>query len=285
MPCRERPNTRRPFNWVGVTIALMMVIALWLATTSEEGPLFPIERSLIYVPSSAAAFSPAAVGAPVEEVWFGTQTRLHGWFVPGSRDVTILIFHGNGGNLTHRAPLLARMRHELGANLFIFDYAGYGQSDGRPSEAGTYADARAALAYLRERPDVDPSRIVYYGESLGSAVAADLAVDEPPLALVLNAPFTSIRDMAREHYWLLGPLLRFVRTRYDTAARIGDVHVSVLVIHGADDRVVPLDHGRRVYEAANEPKHLLIVPGAGHNDLVTVGGATYWVAIRDVLDR
>ena len=252
--------------------------------SAKDGPLTPIERALIYLPSRATAFPPSAAGGEVEEVTFGAHASLYGWFVSGRPDRTLLIFCGNGGNLTHRAPLLARMQRELGASLFIFDYQGYGRSSGAPSEAATYADARAALAYLRGRPDVDPRGIAYYGESLGSAVAVDLAVDEPPLALVLNAPFTSIRDMAQVHYPLLRPLLPLVRTRYDSAARIGEVRVPVLVIHGADDRVVPPEQGRRLYDAANEPKRLVIIPGAGHNDLAEVGGEAYWTAVRGMLE-
>lgn len=264
----------------------MLAVALgsWLMLAAKDGPLLPIERALIYVPSRSSAYPPEAIGAAVEDLTFGTHASLYGWFVPGRRDRTLLIFCGNGGNLTHRAPLLALLRQELGASLFIFDYQGYGKSSGVPSEAATRADARAALAYLRGRPDVDPLGIAYYGESLGSAVAVDLAVDEPPRALILNAPFTSIRDMARLHYPLLGPLLPLVRTRYDSAARIGEVRVPVLVVHGANDRVVPPDQGRRLYDAANEPKRLLVVPGAGHNDLVEVGGAAYWTAVRAVLE-
>lgn len=263
--------------------ALAILLGGWLMLAAKDGPLLPIERALIYVPSRTGVFPPTAVGAAVEEVTFGAHASLYGWFVPGRPDRTLLIFCGNGGNLTYRAPLLALMRQEVGAGLFIFDYQGYGRSSGLPSEPATRADARAALAYLRGRPDVDPRGIAYYGESLGSAVAVDLAVDEPPRALVLNAPFTSIRDMARLHYPLLAPLLPFVRTRYDSAARIGEVRVPVIVIHGAGDRVVPAEQGRRLYEAANEPKRLLIVPGAGHNDLVDVGGAAYWTALRGIL--
>ena len=214
---------------------------------------------------------------------FGDHASLYGWFVPGRPDRTLLIFCGNGGNLTYRAPLLAAMRRELGASLFIFDYQGYGRSSGVPSEAATRADARAALAYLRARPELDPRGIAYYGESLGSAVAVDLAADEPPLALVLNAPFASIRDMARHHYGLLGPLLGLVRTRYDSAARIGEVRAPLLVVHGERDVVVPVEQGRRLFDAANQPKRLLTVPRAGHNDLVGVAGAGYWDAVREVL--
>lgn len=269
----------------GGVLVLAALLGLWSTRSAFGDLMLPLERALIYFPSRASAFPTSAVGAPVEAVTFGSHASLYGWFVPGRPDRTVLIFCGNGGNLTYRAPLLARMRRELDASLFIFDYQGYGRSGGVPSEAATYADARDALAYLRGRPDVAPGGIVYYGESLGSAVAVELAAEEPPLALVLNAPFTSIPDMARVHYRLLGPLLRLVQTRYDTAARIGGVNAPVLVVHGADDDVVPVEQGRRLFDAANEPKRLLIVPRAGHNDLVEVGGAAYWDAVRDALGR
>jgi hypothetical protein len=267
----------------GVALALVALFGVRSTLMTWDGPLLGLERALIYLPSRERAYSASTVGGPVEEVTFGSHASLYGWFVPGRPDRTLLIFCGNGGNLTYRAPLLARMRRELGVSLFIFDYQGYGRSSGVPSEAATSADARAALAYLRGRPDVDPRGIAYYGESLGSAVAVDLAADEPPAALVLNAPFTSISDMARVHYWVLGPLLGLVRSRYDSATRIGETRVPVLVVHGENDAVVPVEQGRRLYDAANEPKRLLVVPGAGHNDLVSLGGAAYWAAVRDVL--
>jgi fermentation-respiration switch protein FrsA (DUF1100 family) len=267
-------------------------VAAWAGLTRAEIVLEWLERSLLYFPTHDVAHPLSVFGSGAEEVWFGEHARLYGVFLPtepsGPRrpeasGLTIVLFHGNGGNLSHRAPLLARMRGELGASLFIFDYQGYGRSSGRPSEAATAADARAALAYLRGRPDVDPARIVYYGESLGGAVAIDLALDEPPLALVAQSAFTSIADMTRLHYPVLRPLLPLARSRYDSLSAIGRLRAPLLVVHGEVDSIVPAEHGRRLFAAANEPKQLLIVPGADHNDLFVRAGAELFRTLRDFL--
>jgi fermentation-respiration switch protein FrsA (DUF1100 family) len=244
-----------------------------------------LERRLIYFPTSDVAHPLPAFGPGAEEVWFGEDGRLHGVFVPGASTGTVVFFHGNGGNLSHRAPLVARMRAELGLSLFIFDYQGYGRSRGQPSEAATAADARAALAYLRGRSDVDPTRLIYYGESLGGAVAIDLATEAPPSALIAQSSFTSLAEMTRLHYPGLGFLLPFARSRYDALATISSVRAPILIVHGNVDTVVPPEHSRRLLEAANEPKRLLLVPGASHNDVIVQGGATYWQTLRDFLSQ
>jgi fermentation-respiration switch protein FrsA (DUF1100 family) len=261
----------------GIIVALLLASALMIG---GQGVLF--EDRFIFFPWPTLAVTPAASGLPFEEARFGPEARLHGWFIPGSTGVTILWFHGNAGNISHRVELLERLHRGLGTNLFIFDYSGYGLSRGRPSEQATSEDARAALAYLRARPDVDAERIVYYGKSLGAAVAVDLASEEPPYRLIVQSAFTSIADMARLHYPFL-PIGPFLRTRYATADRIGRVRAPVLIIHGDADEVVPVAHARRLYEAAAEPKRLAIVAGAMHNDVITVGGQRYLDLLREFI--
>ena len=246
-----------------------------------------LERALLYFPTHDVVYPLTAFGPGAEEVRFGEQGRLHGVFVPAPNPtpatppMTLVFFHGNGGNLNHRAPLIARLASELGANVFIFDYQGYGQSGGRPSETATAADARAAIAYLRGRSDVDPKRIAYYGESLGGAVALDLATEAPPSGLAIQSSFTSIADMTRLHYPALGFLIPFASMRYDSLAAIRQVQAPLLVIHGEADTLVPPEHSRRLYQAAREPKRLLLVPGADHNDVFARGGPALWQALRD----
>jgi fermentation-respiration switch protein FrsA (DUF1100 family) len=267
---------------------VILAIVLWLAVTDDT--MFGwLERRLLYFPTYDIAHPLTAFGPGAEEVRFGESGRMHGVFVPapsspsGRRPTTVAFFHGNGGNLTHRATILARMRAELGTNVFIFDYQGYGQSPGRPSEKATAADARAAIAFLHGRPDVDPTRIAYYGESLGGAIAADLATEIAPLALVVQSAFTSIPDMTGLHYPGLRPLLPFASVRYDTLSAIRRVRAPLLVVHGDADTLVPVELGRRLFAAANEPKRLLIVPGADHNDVYTRGGSELWRAVRELL--
>jgi uncharacterized protein len=263
-------------------IAAALLVVGVLSALVMDGRGVPFEERFIYFPSRALVATPADLGIPFEEVRFGPEGRLHGWFIPGSRDVTVLWFHGNAGNISHRVPMISTLRRELGVSIFIFDYSGYGLSGGRPSERATADDARAALAYLRGRGDVDHGRIVYFGKSLGAAVAVGLAAEEPPYRLVAQSAFTSIGDMARLHYpWL--PLGGLLTTRYDTLERIKDVRTPVLVVHGDRDAIAPLEHGRRLYEAAPEPKRLLVVEGGGHNDVLEVGGRAYLATLREFL--
>ena len=241
-----------------------------------------IEKRFLFFPTQEIAYTPGQAGLDYEEAFFFTQDglRLHGWYVPGRTDVTWLWFHGNGGNISHRVDEMALIQQRLGVNQFIFDYQGYGRSEGRPTEQGTYRDARAALEYLRARPDIEGDRIVYFGRSLGSAIAVELASSQPPLAMVLVSPFTSVGDMARLTIPFL-PVQWLVRDRYDSLASIGRVERPLLIIHGDQDDTVPVSQGRKLFEAANSPKHFRLLVGAGHNDTYYRGGTAYWDAISE----
>ena len=270
-----RPARRR--RVVGTTLLALALVSTFLLASpllAGGGRLIPFEERFIFFPSPSLVATPAEVGLPHEDVWFGEEGRLHGWFVPGSSGVTLLWFHGNAGNVSHRVDLMRRLHGTLGASIFIFDYQGYGQSRGKPSEAALTADARAALAYLERRPDVDPSRIVYFGKSIGAAVAIELATVAPPSRLVVQSAFTSIPDMGRLHYPFL-PIGKWLATRFPNLERIGHVRAPILIVHGDRDDVAPLEHARRLYEAADEPKRILVVAGAGHNDVIQVGGRAY----------
>jgi fermentation-respiration switch protein FrsA (DUF1100 family) len=208
--------------------------------------------------------------------------EINGWFVAGTSPVTLLWLHGNGGNIGHRVDEMALMHYRLGVNIFIVDYRGYGRSDGIPSEEGMYQDAEAALEYLRSREDVRPDQIVYFGRSLGAAVAVELAARQPPLALVLVAPFASLSHMARIAMpWLPGQWL--VRRHFNSLERIGDSRAPLLIIHGERDETVPVAQGRMLFEAANSPKCFQSLPTAGHNDTFDAGGETYWRVLADFL--
>ena len=232
------------------------------------------ERRFLFVPDSEVVSSPDAEGLEYEDVCVTSRDglKLQAWFIPGRADAnghsaqTWLWFHGNGGNLGTRVGQLARARRLLGVHQFIFDYRGYGNSEGRPSERGTYLDARAALEYLRSRPEVDPERIVYFGHSLGAAVAIELAVQHPPAGMALIAPFSSIKDMAGlvMPFPLAGWL---VRGHYNSVSRIGRVHAPLLVLHGEVDEIVPHWQGFKLYRAANRPKRFVTLHGASHNNV------------------
>ena len=211
-------------------------------------------------------------GSYIQERWFDLGNvgffntedglKLNGWFIPGTSDFTWLCFHGNGGNIGHRANEVALLHHQLGVNLLIFDYRGYGKSPGAPTERGTHRDARAALGYLEERSDVDPGRIIYFGHSLGSAVAVELAVAAPPLGLILVSPFASVQDMARIAFPLL-PSGWLGRNKYNSLARIPAIQRPLLILHGEQDELVPISQGEKLLEAANPPKSFQALPERG----------------------
>lgn len=232
-----------------------------------------VERSLIYYPARRLEATPRALGLAFEDVRLAAEdgVALHGWFVPGRRRVALLWCHGNAGNISHRLENLSLLHHRLGMSVLLFDYRGYGESAGVPSEEGTYRDARAFRAWLARRSPQSP--VVYFGRSLGAAVATRLAAEAPPAALVLETPFVSVPAMANATIPGAGLLFR---TRYDTRGRIRGVRAPVLILHGDADEVVPLRQGRAVFDAAAGPKAFFVIRGARHNDTYLVGGEAYW---------
>ena len=225
------------------------------------------QRRLIYFPTPGPLAPAAAVLPNGRDVVLQTDDgiRLDAWYFPaGARGPAVLVCNGNGGNRALRADLAAAL-NRAGFSVLLFDYRGYGDNPGSPTEDGLAADARAAQAWLAQQPDVDPNRIVYFGESLGAAVAVGLAVERPPAAMVLRSPFTSLPDVGALHYpWL--PVRRLLVDRYPSIERIATVQAPVLVIAGDRDDIVPASMSEQLYAAAAEPKRWLLVPGAGHND-------------------
>jgi uncharacterized protein len=229
--------------------------------------------SLLYFPSREFFATPADVGLEYRDLDFesGDGERLHAWWVPARGECRghVLVCHGNAGNIGDRV-LHAQLLTAVGLDVMLFDYRGYGRSSGRPDEPGTYRDAHAALDCLRRQPGVDPSRIVYFGESLGGGVAIELACAEPPAGLALLSAFTSVREIARVHYSFLPGAL--VPDAYPSLERIRELRTPLLVLHGDRDDIVPLDHGRALYEAAPGPKRIHVFEGAGHNDVLDRAG-------------
>jgi len=246
------------------------------------GMLWLFQRRLIYFPTGAVP--PAGIVlAESREVVFATDDGLHlgGWYVPAAGNgsgMTVLVFNGNAGNRSIRAPLAAALSH-AGLSVLLFDYRGYGGNPGRPSEVGLVADARAARLYLVSRGDVDPSRLVYLGESLGAAVAVALATESPPAALVLRSPFTSLVEVGRLHYPFL-PVGLLLRDRYPAIDQIRCVASPLLVVTGEQDCIVPPAQSRRLYERAAGSKRFVLIPGADHNDPELLMGDRF---IREVV--
>jgi len=247
------------------------------------------EENLIYFPSRELVTTPEALGLEVQEVFLfaADGIRIHGWFLPASSrrspSYTVLVCHGNAGNISGRLDRSLLLQGELGVDVFLFDYRGFGRSEGRPSEEGTYRDAIAAHRYLIEERGIAPERLILFGESLGAAVAIELSLRKAAAALVLEAPFSSILDMARVAYPFLLPLKSFFRTRYDNLEKIPAVTLPLLVFHGRRDPTVPFAQGEALFRAAREPKTLVAVEEAGHADAFLQGGDLYWSAFRRLL--
>lgn len=251
------------------------------------GMLFKwFEHSQVYVPRAEWAVSPEVLGHPWKDVAIETDdgVRLSAWFFPAASDsprrhLAIVISHGNGGNISHRLSLYD-ICYSLGVNVLAYDYRGYGKSQGRPYEEGTYNDAVAAYQWLRQQ-GFSPKHIIAYGESLGGAVAAELALREEVGALVLQSTFTSIPDMGKRLFpWLPVRLLSSIR--YDTLEKVPRLTLPLLVMHSPVDSVVPFEQGRALFEAANEPKRFVRLQ-ADHNDPLEPDRPTIVAAMENLL--
>ena len=240
--------------------------------------LYLFQGSLVFLanlPGRALDATPADIGLPYEDAWITTADgeRLHGWYVPAdAARGALLFFHGNAGNISHRLESIA-IFNRLGLDVLIVDYRGYGQSSGRPSEEGTYHDARAAWEYLRGERGVPPGRIVVFGRSLGGAVGAWLAAglpeDAAPAAVIVESSFTSGVDMARRLYPVY-PARLLTRLKYPVVEYAARLRSPVLVVHSRNDEIIPFAMGRRLYEAAPQPKSFLELRG-DHN-------AGFWIS-------
>ena len=226
----------------------------------------------------------ARSGLPLEEVWFqsGDGTKLFGWYVESAATSAVVLWcHGNAGNIINRLENLREL-YRIGLSVFIFDYRGYGRSQGSPSEEGLYQDALGAHDYLTRTRMIPPDRIVIFGRSLGAAVAGELAVQKPAAGLILESSFPSIAAVAKFHYgglplhWLLG-------AEFTLIDRLPHLSLSKLIIHGDQDDIIPLELGRQVFEAAKPPKFFYAIPGADHNNTYQVGGTAYFRRLAEFI--
>jgi fermentation-respiration switch protein FrsA (DUF1100 family) len=193
-----------------------------------------------------------------------------------------LMAHGNAGNITHRVDRITSWQRSLNVSVFVFDYRGYGRSAGKPNEPGVYQDARAAYHWLTTDQGIAPNDIVFFGESLGTAVVLQLALEVQPRALILESPFTSAVDVGQQAFpWL--PVRWIMRNRFASIEKIGQYHGPLLIIHGTHDTVIPFAMGQTLFARANEPKRFYAVTGADHNEVAVVGARPYMQAMDDFL--
>jgi len=245
--------------------ALLLLFGLALL----NGCMYLQQPSMVFFPSATLVQTPTEWGLVYEDVFLdtGDGVRLHGWYIPHNRSKqTLLFFHGNAGNISHRGASV-EIFHRLGLNVFIFDYQGYGKSQGRPDENGLYEDARAAWRYLTDKRGFDQKDVILFGRSLGSAVAAKLAAEVQPGGLILESTFSSARDMANVVFPLFSHLI-FLRYDFNTAAHIKQVISPVLVLHSPDDEIIPFRFGEKVFQAANKPKSFFKTMGGHHTGFI-----------------
>lgn len=251
--------------------------------------LLVFENKIIFLPNLPGRLTGNwnPPGLPVEDAWLTASdgTRLHAWWIAApAAEFTFVMFHGNAANLANRADIY-RFIGSLPANVLAVEYRGYGKSEGSPSEAGIYLDARAAYDHLTRERGIAPRRIIAFGASLGSAAATDLAAERAVGGLVLEAPFPSAPVVARRTYPFLLGLGALMRTRLDTAAKLSRVHVPVLVVHCTNDPVIAPALGEATFAAASEPKRFVRIEGACHEDASLVDPQAYRSALLEFLEQ
>ena len=270
-------------GWIRSILGIVAVVLVAYGGLCALMYLF--QNRLLYFPWKTITSRPSDLGVEYRDVRFRTEDglTLNGWFAQGEPGKpVVLVCHGNAGNLSNRVELIYVYR-SLGYGVFVFDYRGYGESEGTPDEQGTYRDAAAAWDYLVDNSLVSPKRIVLLGRSLGGPVAAWLAGRKRPAALILESTFTSVPDLAGSMYPLM-PVRLLARNRYETIRHTRDVTCPVLVVHSRQDDVVPFTHGARLFQAAEEPKEFLEIEGP-HDGGYLLSGATYLDGVSGFIDR
>jgi fermentation-respiration switch protein FrsA (DUF1100 family) len=261
----------------GLTLIFLLSAAVLLVSC---------ERWIVYHPSKYPkgnwGLSPSLDSK--EDVSFIADdgVRLHGWFFPSNKsNTTLLWFHGNAGNITHRLDNV-KMLKRLNLNIFIFDYRGYGKSEGEPNEKGIYLDSQAAYDWLIKIKKIIPRNIILFGRSLGGAFAIEVASKNSAAGIILESVFPSAKKMAKEMFPVL-PLSWAIKSRFDSIGKIPNLKLPKLFLHGTVDEVVPYKLGRELFSAATEPKIFYAIKGAGHNDTFLQGGTDYFNVIAQFI--
>ena len=246
--------------------------------------MYIFQSKLVYFPSTDINTTPKSIGLPYESIRFLSKdkTELHAWYIPKKdANTTLLFFHGNGGNISHRLDSI-KIFHSLGMNVFIFDYRGFGKSQGSANEQNTYDDAKSAWNYLLKNRSVKAENIIIFGRSLGGTIAANLGSTVKPKGIILESTFNSIKEISAERYpFLPQSLLRF---NYGTIKYLKAINYPILVIHSKDDNIIPFKYGEAVFKNANEPKTFVKLSG-DHNYGFLDSHEIYVAALEKFLNK
>jgi uncharacterized protein len=265
---------------MAASVGMMLLVAYSIIM----GAIYFKQDSMIYFPEKEILQTPRSINLYYREVNFQTKDNINisGWYVPADSEKGVLLFcHGNAGNISHVIEYI-KIFHDMGFSALFFDYRGYGKSTGNPSEEGTYLDAEAAWDYLIQCGN-PPEKIVVCGQSLGGAIAAEVALRKKPAALIIESSFTSILDLGSKLYpWL--PVKLLAKYKYSTIAKISTINLPKLIIHSPDDEIIPFQHGRKLYEKASQPKDFLEIRG-GHNDGFLLSGTIYKDGLMNFFEK
>lgn len=265
-----------PRRWFYISL-LILLSWVWYRMRS-------LEETFLYFPEREFLATPDSVGLDYQDQFFQTSSgrKLHGWFIPHSQTkVTFLFFHGNAGNISHRLEKL-KIFHDMGVSTFIIDYSGYGQSEGKPSEENLYEDGEASFNYAIQNLNLDPKKLFLYGESLGSAVAIELAIQKEVAGIILEGAFTTLKDLARNHMPFLALL---AKTQYNNLEKIAQVQVPILFIHAKLDEISPFEQALQLYQKSPSRKEHLWLEEGGHNDAFWLGRKAYAKALQTFYER
>jgi fermentation-respiration switch protein FrsA (DUF1100 family) len=256
-------------------ILLGIITSLFLIYIIVICVVYFSQKRMLFYPVREITVTPKYIGLDFEDVVFTTRDNVNiaAWYIPArSERGTLLFCHGNAGNISHRLDSI-RIFHDLNLSVFIFDYRGYGNSKGSPTEEGTYLDAEAAVDYLMNVKKVHLDKVILFGRSLGSGVAAEIAMRYQAGALIIESGFTSVPALGRNYFPFL-PVRLLSRYSYATADKVGEINIPKLFIHSPQDEIIPFRYGRHLYENASPPKEFLEIKG-GHNDGFFISGHIY----------
>ena len=240
------------------------------------------DKYFIFKPSRNHIGTPRDLGIEFDDLYFKSAPNitLHGWFINKGSEQTILWLHGNGGNISHRLYSLQNLYDNTKYNIFIFDYRGYGKSDGNVSESVSYQDSFSAIEFLNTNYSIPINQLILFGRSLGASIACEIATKITPLALLLESAFTSIRDMTKFKFPFLPGIEYLISDKFNTYDKLNQINCPILFVHGDLDKTIPIKMGVALYEKYQNTKLFIKAKGAGHNNIEEVLGIDYFKQIE-----